>query len=367
MSVAQDFLKPLPGVIEPRWWTGTAPIDPARFTIDAREYSFDREIPDPESPIALRMRETFKEIGLVHVTHTGLADLAEMRRLAKLVVDAEMNYEGGANPRANIAPNIYEVGAPLTAWLHYHHEMAYIGQSTRMLGFLCHSTVPGRGDTFVSDNLRATDALLETPFGRKLQELGLCYHRDLTDREAFAGKEEIGVYNHWQRSMRTEDPQEAEAKARQLGLELEWGPDRLMKTRYYVSAFEYFPQLDRNVLFSSIADDGMWFDGWPKVMHLPYSQRPLTLSFGDGSAMSRDEKAQFVEIYDRFGMPIPWQRGDVAVICNYRFAHGRPGIYLEDGEQRELGVLIGETFNRVGEIAGKWQTAEASPQAPADA
>ena len=307
-----------------------------------------------DSPIARRMREAFDDVGLVHVTHTGLSDLAHMRQLAKLVVATEMHYEGGANPRANIAPNIYEVGAPLTAWLHYHHEMAYIGESTRMLGFLCHSTVAGRGDTFVSDNLQATAALLETSFGQKLQALGLCYHRNLTDREAFQGRDEIGVYNHWQRSMRTEDAQEAEAKARSLGLEVEWGPDRLMKTRYYISAFEYFPKLDKNVLFSSVADDAIWFDSWPKVMHLPEDERPLKLTFGDGSPMSRAEKTEFIDIYDRFGMPIPWQAGDVAVVCNYRFAHGRPGVHLQGNEQRELGVVMGQNFDRVGDLPGKW-------------
>ena len=359
MSVAVDQPGPVRGTREPRWWTGTPPLNGAQFTVDARDYRPASKSPgsddlqtDPK--MAERMREAFRDTGLVHVTHTGLSALADMRRLAMIVIDTEMLYEGGANPRANLTPNVYEVGAPLTAWLHYHHEMAYIGQSTSMLGFLCHKTVAGRGDTYVSDNLQATGALLETAFGRKLQELGLCYHRNLTDREAFQGRDEIGVYNHWQRSMRTEDPQEAETKARELGLEVEWGPDRLMKTRYTISAFEYFPQLDRNVLFSSVADDAMWFDSWPKVMHLADEERPLKLTFGDGTPMTREEKAEFVDVYDRFGMPIPWQPGDVAVVCNYRFAHGRPGIHLRADEQRELGVVMGKTFDRVGDIPGKW-------------
>ena len=137
--------------------------------------------------------------------------MTTMKRV--LVVEDEMRYKGGANPRDNLTKSVYEVGAPLEAWLHYHHEMAYVGNSTRMLGFLAHQVVPGRGDTYVSDNVRATDAILETGFGQKLRELGLCYHRNLSDREAFAGTEEIGVYNHWQKSMLTEDPEEAEAKA----------------------------------------------------------------------------------------------------------------------------------------------------------
>ena len=345
---------PLPNVIEPRWWTGEPALASNAFTIDCSDYRMDDADLSPGSELAVRMNELFNDVGLVYLTNTGLDDLQLMRRAAKLVMEQEMRYEGGANPRDNIEPNVYEVGAPLTAWLHYHHEMAYIGTSTKMLGFLARTAANNKGQTFVSDNLRATDAILETEFGQKLRELGICYHRDLTDREAFAGAEEIGVYNHWQKSMLTDDPDVAEQRAQERGLEIEWGPKRLLKTRYYVSAFEYFPGLDRNLLYASVADDGMWFDTWPKVMHLPYDQRPLKLTFGDLTEMTHEEKRLFVDVYDRFGIPIDWNKGDVAVVCNYRFAHGRPGIHLAEGEERELGVLLGETFERVGDLAGKW-------------
>ena len=347
-------LAPLPNYIEPRWWTGTPALDPTRFTIDCSGYKMDTDDLAPGSLLARQMLATFNDVGLVRLVNTGLEDVQQMRLAAKLVVENEMHYEAGANPRDNLEPNVYEVGAPLEAHLHYHHEMAYVGASTRMLGFMAKTAIDHRGATFVSDNVRATDAILATELGQKLKELGLCYHRDLTDRDAHAGGEEIGVYNHWQKSMLTDDPEIAEHKAKERGLETEWGPDQLLKTRYYISAFEYFPKLDRNLLYSSIADDGMWFDTWPKVMHLPYDERPLKLTFGDLSEMTRDEKALFVDVYDRFGVPIDWQVGEVAVVCNYRWAHGRPGIHLAKGEQRDLGVVIGESFTRVGDVDGKW-------------
>ena len=354
MSSALQDLKPLPGVIEPRWWPGESALPAEAYTIDCSDLGLAVWQPDESSELARRMLGTFDDVGLVYLTNTGLTDYQSMRRLAKFIVDREMRYEGGANPRDDLEPNVYEVGAPLTAWLHYHHEMAYIGQSTRLLAFLCKKAVPGKGWTFVSDNLRATDAILATPLGEKLKRLGICYHRNLTDRDAFEGSEQIGVYNHWQKSLQTDDPDEAEARARAKGLETEWGPNRLLKTRYYVSAFEYFPKLDRNLLYSSIADDGMWFDSWPKVMHLPYEERPLKLTFGDDSEMTQEEKQLFVDVYDRYGTRVDWQVGDIAVVCNYRFAHGRPGIHLDEGEERELGVLIGEAFDRVGDLPDKW-------------
>lgn len=354
VSVSIDSHNPLSGVIEPRWWQGLPALPAERYTIDCADLELGPSPPDENGELAERMRALFDTVGLVHLKNTGLISLQAMRRIAKFVIDREMRYEGGANPRDDLEPNVYEVGAPLTAWLHYHHEMAYVGQSTRMLGFLCKSAAAGKGYTFVSDNLRATDAILATPLGEKLKRLGLCYHRNLTDRDAFAGTDQVGVYNHWQKSLGTEDPAEAEARARAKGLQTTWGPNRLLKTRYYISAFEYFPALDRNVLYSSIADDGMWFDTWPKVMHLPAEERPLKLKFGDDSEMTRAEKQQFVDIYDRFGSRIDWRVGDIAIVCNYRFAHGRPGIHLDNGESRELGVLIGEAFDRLGDLPGKW-------------
>jgi hypothetical protein len=362
--VEHSEFAPLRDVVEPQWWHGTRPIEVDAFTIDGRD--FDMTDLSYDSDLGVAMRQTYDRVGLVHVTHTGLDDLSDMRQVAKLIIDTEMSYQGGANPRDNIEPNVYEIGAPLSAWLHYHHEMAYVGRSTRVISFLAKDVLPSaaddptatlgasRGATFVSESIGATDKLLSTDFGRKLKDLGLCYHRNLTDRDAFAGKTEYGVYNHWQQSFETDDPDIAASRARGQRLAVHWGPDRLLKTRYYCSAFEYFPGLDRNVLYSSLADHGMWFDTWPLVQHLPHEDRPLHMTFGDDSEISADEIQQWIDLYDEFGMPINWNEGDVGVICNYRWAHGRPGIQLADGERRKLGVMLGDQYHRVGVVSNRW-------------
>ncbi len=332
---------PLPNLAEPKWWTGTPALPPELFTIDGHEFRVDGAPLEPSKELTERMQKTFNDVGLVHVINTGLDKLQSMRLIATQVLKTQRDYEGGANPRKSLEANVYEVGAPLEAWLHYHHEMA-------------HKMPSEGGYTFVSDNIQATNAILATPFGQKLKDLGICYHRNLTDRREFVGVPEIGVYNHWQQSMMTEDPDEAIAEARKRGLDAEWGHNGLLKTRYTVSAFEYFPQLDKNLLYSSMADDSAWFDTWPLVQHLPVDERPLKMTFGDGSEMTYDEKQQFLDVYDDYGIPIEWKVGDVALICNYRFAHGRPAVHVKEGEDRELGVLIGDAFDRLQTFNDKW-------------
>jgi hypothetical protein len=121
-------------IIEPQWWTGEHPIAPDRFTLDCRE-------------LAARMNKIFDDVGLLYLTNTGWSDLQEMRRVAMLVIKKQAVYRGGSNPRGALQPNVYEVGAPTSAFLHYHHEMAYVNQSATMLGFLCQHALPDSGYT----------------------------------------------------------------------------------------------------------------------------------------------------------------------------------------------------------------------------
>jgi len=140
-----------------------------------------------------------------------------------------------------------------------------------------------------------------------------------------------------------------------------------MLTLFYVSGFEYFPQADKNVLYSSIADNGSWFDTWPGMEQLPdmehfntanETQKPLLITYGNDEMITPEDLAVYTDAYDRFGFPVGglngWRNGDIVTFCNYRFAHGRPGIQLLEGQRREIGVMLGPMYTRVGSKPDKW-------------
>ena len=364
-SSTKPILEPGQTVVIPRWWTGRydAVVDPSNFVVNGHGKISPQDLL-PNSWIAQEVQEKYEQCGLVHVQNTGLKDMKDQRTLARMVMGDETEYEGGANPRARHADlgNIYDIGAPLTAALAYHHEVTYKSHSVASLGFLCKHAVQ-RGTTgwsFVSDSVQAHDYILTTPLGQKLKDRGLCFMRRMTDARSTSNHDATNVvYNHWQTSWMTDDPVQAEDAARAQGLEVEWVPDAdgagmMMNTRYYKSAFEYVPSLDRNILVTSIADDGEWFDSWPGIQEVPQEQRPLEMFFGDDTPFTLEEKQAWTDAYDLFGIPLPWQAGDVAVLCNMRFAHGRPGVHLEPGEQRELGVMLGPLFERQETRPDKW-------------
>eukprot|EP00933_Yihiella_yeosuensis_P063019 TRINITY_DN6605_c0_g1_i1.p1 TRINITY_DN6605_c0_g1~~TRINITY_DN6605_c0_g1_i1.p1 ORF type:complete len:390 (-),score=65.10 TRINITY_DN6605_c0_g1_i1:202-1371(-) len=349
-----------PSVI-PQFRKGKDAVPLESFTIDCSPY---KGTPTPEPELMKRMKSTFEEKGVMRLTNTGLKDVADMRNYAQAVIKRQMIYEGGANPREGLIPSVYEVGAPNTAWLHYHHEMAYNHHSMKDIAFCSVKSAPAKGDTYLSENLQVTDALIKTDLGRKLRDLGVCYVRCLTDREAYSGQGWMhgqAVYNHWQLSFGAENQEDAEEKATACGLEVEWTADplkpestRYMRTKLRISAFEYCPNVDRNVLYSSIADHNMWFDTWQGMSDVPPEKRPLQMTFGDGTPFTLDELRQWVSLYDDAGICVQWQTGDIVAFCNYRFAHGRPAFQLSPGEERQIGVVLGEKFQRIGTLEGKF-------------
>jgi len=46
----------------------------------------------------------------------------------------------------------------------------------------------------------------------------------------------------------------------------------------------------------------MWFDDWKGVSEVPIEERPLKLTFGDDTEMTWEEKKQFVDVYDKYGI-----------------------------------------------------------------
>jgi len=398
MKEATPFFNPQPHEedsrpISPKFWTGVNALDESLFSLDCKKLfpninsisdiciegdlcdirrdgvtrakKIDTNTNEGES-LSTLMNAVYDEYGLVVLRNTGMTTAEDMKAAVSLITKSSILYEGGANPRDAVPESsIYETGAPLEAHIHYHHEMAYVEETVKNLGFVClNNTDVNKGHSFIANNNIATDLIAGTEFGEKLKKKGLCYIRKLPDRKYFDENPDKTdpsmVYNFWQRSFLTEDPDEAEHIATtQKNLEVEWVNSplfgRYMVTKHYCSAFEYDPYNDRNVLFSSIADDYHWFDKWTGVMDLPHHERPLKLNFGDDEVMTRAEKKQWADAYDMSGTRIPWTRGDVAVMCNIRTAHGRPSIGLKEGEIRHIGVILGSMIKKRGVLPDKWR------------
>mmetsp|Transcript_81381 Transcript_81381/g.226663 ORF Transcript_81381/g.226663 Transcript_81381/m.226663 type:complete len:414 (-) Transcript_81381:104-1345(-) len=365
------------------FWEGQNYRELSEFLIDCKDFQGhdSKKIDVNDAQLQRLIEATMTEKGLVHLVNTGLTDVHEMRKLCDPVLGRGMAYEGGAGNRTAFMENVYDVAAPAETMLMYHHEMAYNAFSPKHVAFGCIANSDVRtGHTFVADNLAVHREIMDSPWGEKLKRVGVCYHRYLTDQVFYdkiggvdwrglvdmadggrVTEEEIETskhifYNHWQKSFNAETMEEAEANAKAAGLSVEWTADpryptlnkRFMRTKIYMGAFEYFPDMGKNLLYTTPADHNMWFDMWPGLKYFDQSHRPFQMTFGDDSLFSEEFLAFFCSTLDKYGIRVPWRVGDVSMMCNYRWVHGRPGFCKKPGEERELAVMLGERFYREG-------------------
>ena len=92
-------LAPLNDLISQQFWTGTSYHLPEVYEVDCSDFEMNDSDLRPDSELALRMRDTFDSVGLVVLRNTRLTSVASMRKFAQILVDAEMVYEGGGQPK----------------------------------------------------------------------------------------------------------------------------------------------------------------------------------------------------------------------------------------------------------------------------
>ena len=121
--IARQVLQAGQQNVIPRFWTGEYDIlDQSRYVVDAGGLVGKEDL-HSDSAIGQEMREKYDDVGLVHLTNTGLTDMSDQRLLARILMGEETEYEGGANARGRNEElgNVYDIGAPLSAALAYHH------------------------------------------------------------------------------------------------------------------------------------------------------------------------------------------------------------------------------------------------------
>merc|ERR1712131_157115 len=125
--------------------------------------------------------------------------------------------------------------------------------------------------------------------------------------------------------------------AKNQGLEVAWGPNRFLKTRWRMSPFEYCPALKKNVFYSTLTVGPHLHDFYPGVCELSYANsfeemdencRPIMATFGGGQPYERQDYLNIRDAYDEGAFPVGgangMDEGDIVIVCNRRFAHGRP-------------------------------------------
>lgn len=219
-----------------------------------------------------------------------------------------------STPRSSVGDGAFtSTEYPADQWIILHSEMSYARLWPRFLLFQCKIPAETGGATTVCD-LSALSA--------ELGDLVAEFH----EREViYLRNFRRGVDVPWQHAFGTEEHDEVERIGAENGLELEWLDDGTLRTAQQAQGaiegpsgplwfnqaqlFHPFqlPTKTRQALEMAFGHDGL----------------PRNAVFGDGEPISDATIGHILNCLSRHTQNIDWQAGDVAIIDNMRWMHGR--------------------------------------------
>lgn len=219
-----------------------------------------------------------------------------------------------SSPRSSVSGRVFtSTEYRATEDISLHSEMSYMKKWPRLLAFHCVRPADEGGET----TLCSLDEL-----SRNLGDIA----RDFAEKRVrYVRRYRSGIDIPWQRAFRTEDRDEVAEIARRNEISLEWLPTGDLVT------FQEAQGCIRNDQMNPV-----WFNQ-AHIFHpanLPRKIRehmiavlganlPRQAFWGDGTTIPDDVIEHIIDQLDRSTLLIPWQSGEVVIVDNMRFAHGR--------------------------------------------
>jgi hypothetical protein len=253
--------------------------------------------------------------GGVLVRGAGIGTAAALARLAGRVGLVAAEHREPFAARRDLGQGVWSEPAwPNTAPMCMHHELGWQRHPPAYLVVACLRPPATGGRTGVADG-RTVQALLPDRLVAKAELHGWRLVRryapgliGMTWPEAFAGMDVDGV----------------EAYAAAEGIELTWGPDRLLTRRtrpaVRLTGAAQVPAWSNLLAFCS-----EWTMDRPVrdylVATLGRDGLPFETSYGDGSPFTAHDVTTVNRAYDRVAVPVTWRAGDMLLLDNIRAAH----------------------------------------------
>ncbi|AJT69277.1 Dapdiamide synthesis protein DdaC [Streptomyces lydicus] len=227
------------------------------------------------------------------------------------------DYDNRSTPRTRVNNRVFtSTEYPPDQTIPLHNEMSYTASWPDTLYLACMVPAAEGGETPLADSARVHDRVPASTRER-FERDGVMYVRNFGH----------GLDLSWQEAFQTQDRDQVTAYCEKNGIQTEWLGGERLRTRHVVQA----------TVESRASGKKVWFNQAHlfHVSSLPESvERELRESFsedelprnalyGDGTPLDPAALAHVRAAYAAEEIAFPWQTGDVVIVDNEQFAHGR--------------------------------------------
>lgn len=228
-----------------------------------------------------------------------------------------LDYSYRSTPRTLVNGKIYtSTEYPAEQFIPLHNEMSYTRNWAMKIWFYCVQPAAKDGETPIADSRKV------------LKKIPLQIREKFIDRQImYVRNYGRGLDLDWQNVFQTNKKVEVENYCRQASIEFEWLNENHLKTRQVCQAIATHP----------ITKEMVWFNQAHlfHVSNLPLTVQESLLSmmseqdlprnafYGDGTPIENSIIEEINEIYRQEAIVFTWQTGDILMLDNMLFAHGR--------------------------------------------
>lgn len=228
-----------------------------------------------------------------------------------------LNYEFGSTPRQKISGKVYTTTEyPAHQSIPLHNEQAYTNNWPLKIWFFCIQAAETQGATPIADS-RKVYAQIDPAIRKRFAEKQLQYVRNYG----------AGLDVSWQDTFNTTDRAAVDAFCKQQNIKCLWKDDGELRTTQICQGVAQHPQ----------THDWVWFNQAHlfHVSNLPETSRDVLLSivdkedlprnvyYGDGTEIEDSILDEVRGVLAENEVTFPWQNGDLLMLDNMLFAHGR--------------------------------------------
>jgi alpha-ketoglutarate-dependent taurine dioxygenase len=240
----------------------------------------------------------------------------EFERFIDSVSGGCLEYKERSSPRLLVEGKIYtSTEYPADQSIFLHNENSYQSTFPLRIFFYCALPPERGGETPIADCRRVLQRIAPEV------------------RDQFMRKQWMYVRNFghgfglpWQAVFQTSDKAAVEAYCRDRGIQVEWKPDDLLRTRAVRPAVVTHPETGEMSWFNhAIFFHVSTLEPEIRTTLLAEYQDelPTNTYYGDGSPIEPAVLDHIREAYRQETVAFPWQKGDILMLDNILAAHGR--------------------------------------------
>ncbi|MFF9317175.1 TauD/TfdA family dioxygenase [Streptomyces sp. NPDC014735] len=244
-------------------------------------------------------------------------DAEGLGELATALAGELRDYDNRSTPRTRVNDRVFtSTEYPPDQTIPLHNEMSYTDSWPGTLFLACMVPAATGGETPLADSARVHDRV-PAATRERFERHGVMYVRNFGH----------GLDLSWQEAFQTEDRDEVTAYCERHGIRAEWLGGERLRTRHVVQATLESRQTGRRVWFNQahLFHVSSLPGSVERELRESFSEDelPRNALYGDGSPLDPADLAAVREAYAAEEIAFPWQEGDVVVVDNEQFAHGR--------------------------------------------